>query len=153
MLRISKLADYGTVVMVSLAKQPEQVRNARDIASRSHLTVPTVSKLLKRLTAAGLLTSLRGVSGGYKLERPASDISVADIIYALEEHRGLTECSTHGSECSLQEVCHVQTNWRLISQAIESALDSVSLEDLAKPGLKAADFEYLKRLSTGVISG
>ncbi|GGI89474.1 SUF system Fe-S cluster assembly regulator [Legionella impletisoli] len=153
MLRISKLADYGTVVMVYLAKRVEQVSNARDIAAHTHLTVPTVSKLLKRLTAAGLLTSNRGVAGGYRLQRPASDISVAEIIYALEEHRGLTECSMEPNECSLQGVCHVQSNWRLISHAIESALESVSLEDLARPGLKSVNVDPIKRLSTGVISG
>ena len=74
MLRISKLADYGTVVMVYLAKRPEQLCNARDIALQTHLTVPTVSKLLKRLTAARLLISARGVAGGYRLQRPATEI-------------------------------------------------------------------------------
>lgn len=146
MLRISKLADYGTVVMVYLAKRSQQLCNARDIALHTHLTVPTVSKLLKRLTAAGLLTSVRGVAGGYRLQRPAAEISVTDIIYALDESRGLTECSLHPNECALQHVCHVQSNWQLISQAIESALNSVSLEALAKPAFSPADLEHIKRL-------
>ncbi len=153
MLRISKLADYGTVVMVYLAKRSPQLCNARDIALHTHLTVPTVSKLLKRLTAAGLLNSARGVAGGYRLQRAASDISVAEIIYALEEHRGLTECSLQPNECSLQGVCHIQGNWQLISQAIESALTSVSLEALAKPTLQAIDLGRIKQLATGVSRG
>ncbi|MCP0913125.1 MULTISPECIES: SUF system Fe-S cluster assembly regulator [Legionella] len=148
MLRISKLADYGTVVMVYLAKRPQQVCNARDIALHTHLTVPTVSKLLKRLTAAGLLSSVRGVAGGYRLQRPASAISVTEIIYALEESRGLTECSLEPNECSLQGVCHVQGNWRLISQAIESALSSVSLEALAKPALQMINLDRIKQLGS-----
>ncbi|KTD20698.1 SUF system Fe-S cluster assembly regulator [Legionella londiniensis] len=146
MLRISKLADYGTVVMVYLARRPQVLCNARDIAAHTHLSVPTVSKLLKRLTAAGLLSSARGVAGGYRLQRPASDISVAEIIYALEEFRGLTECSTHPNECSLQGVCHVQGNWRLISKAIEAALSNVSLEALAKPSLQMVNVEGIKQL-------
>ncbi len=153
MLRISKLADYGTVIMVYLAKRSHQLCNARDIALHTHLTVPTVSKLLKRLTAAGLLTSARGVAGGYRLQRTASDISVAEIIYALEEQRGLTECSLQPNECSLQSVCHIQGNWQLISQAIESALTSVSLETLAKPMLQAIDLDRIKQLATGVNRG
>lgn len=153
MLRISKLADYGTVVMVYLAKHPEQLLNARDIARHTHLTVPTVSKLLKRLTLAGLLSSARGVHGGYRLEREACDISVTDIIYALDEDRGLTECSSQSNECSLQGVCHIQDNWRLISQAIESALSSVSLQALAKPALAAIDLDRIKKLATGVTRG
>lgn len=153
MLRISKLADYGTVVMVYLAKRPTQLCNARDIALHTHLAMPTVSKLLKRLTTAGLLASVRGVNGGYRLQRAASDISVAQIIYALDESRGLTECSAYHNECSLQGVCHIQGNWQLISQAIESALDSVSLEVLAMPTLPALDLERIKNLATGVSRG
>jgi FeS assembly SUF system regulator len=153
MLRISKLADYGTVVMVYLAKREQALCNARDIALHTHLRVPTVSKLLKRLTAAGLLTSMRGVSGGYRLQRSATEISVAQIISALEEQLGLTECSLHPNACSLQDVCHIQGNWRLISQAIETALDSVSLEMLAKPSLKAVDLERIRLLASGVNHG
>lgn len=139
MLRISKLADYGTVVMVYLAKNAHSLSSTRDIALHTHLNIPTVSKLLKRLTNAGLLTSVRGVSGGYRLQRVAAKISAADIIYALEEQRGLTECSMDAGDCALQGVCHVQENWRLLSQAMETALNSVSLEVLAKPTLSASD--------------
>ncbi len=153
MLRISKLADYGTVVMVYLAKHAELLCNARDIASQTHLTVPTVSKILKQLTGAGLLTSVRGVAGGYRLRVPAANISVAQIIYALEEHRGFTECSMQPNDCSLQGVCTVQGNWRLISQAIETALESVSLDALAKPTLLAVDVERIRQLASGVHRG
>lgn len=153
MLRISKLADYGTVVMVYLAKHANEICNARDIATHTHLALPTVSKLLKRLTAAGLLTSIRGVTGGYRLKRSASLISVSEIIHALEDNRGLTECSSEHNQCSLQHVCHIQSNWRAISTAIESALESVSLEALAKPYLTAVDMGRLKTLATGVYSG
>lgn len=153
MLRISKLADYGTVMMVYLAKRSPDLCNARDIALHTHIAVPTVSKLLKRLTAAGLLTSVRGVSGGYRLKRAVSEISVAHIIFALEDQLGLTECSLQPNECSLQGVCHIQGNWRLISQAIETALDSVSLEALAKPRLQATDIDRIRQLASGVNHG
>jgi FeS assembly SUF system regulator len=153
MLRISKLADYGTVVMVHLAKQTQQLCNARDIALQTHLTVPTVSKILKRLTGAGLLVSVRGVSGGYRLQRPAADISVSEIIFALEEHKGFTECSLHPNDCFLEGVCAIKGNWRLISHAIETALDSVSLEALAKPTLPTRDVERVRQLASGVNRG
>ncbi len=153
MLRISKLADYGTVVMVYLAKHADELCNARDIALHTHLAVPTVSKILKRLTGAGLLTSVRGVAGGYRLQRSANDISVSQIIYALEEHRGFTECSLQPNDCSLQGVCTIQGNWRLISHAIETALDSVSLDALAKPTLHARDVERVRQLASGVSRG
>lgn len=150
MLRISKLADYGTVAMVYLAKCERELSNARDIALHTHLSLPTISKILKRLTAAGLLVSVRGVTGGYRLQRLASEISVASIIYALEDERGLTECSADESVCALQGVCHVQGNWRLISQAIESALQSVSLEALARPTMHSSDVRALGQVAMGV---
>lgn len=153
MLRLSKLADYATVVMVYLARHSETLCNARDIALHTHLTVPTVSKLLKRLTAAGLLISVRGVSGGYRLQRSSAEISVAQIIYALEERLGLTECSLQPNECVLQGVCTIQGNWRLISQAIETALDRVNLEVLAKPSLLAMDINPIQPLVSGVSHG
>ncbi len=153
MLRVSKLADYGTVVMVYLAKHPNTLSTARDIALHTHLAIPTVSKILKRLTSAGLLTSVRGVAGGYRLQRTATEISVAQIIFALEEHRGFTECSLEPNDCSLQGVCAIQGNWRLISQAIETALDSVSLEALAKPVLHRKDIERVRQLASGVSRG
>lgn len=153
MLRISKLADYGTVVMVYLSRHSQRLCNARDIALHTHIAMPTVSKLLKRLTTAGLLSSVRGVNGGYRLQRDANNISVAQIIYAVDEYRGLTECSAQPNMCSLQGVCHIQGNWRLISQSIESALDSVSLEALARPILLDATRERIKNLATGVRLG
>ena len=153
MLRISKLADYGSIVMVYLAKHEHELCNARDIALQTHLAVPTVSKILKRLAGAGLLTSVRGVAGGYRLQRPATAISVAQIIFAFEEHRGFTECSLQPNECSLQGVCTVQGNWRLISHAIETALDSVSLEALARPTMQAGEITRVRQSASGVNRG
>ena len=141
MLRISKLADYGTVVMVYLVRHADQLCNARDIALHTHLAMPTVSKLLKRLTTAGLLSSVRGVHGG---------ISVAEIIHAVDEYRGLTECSVQPNTCSLQGVCHIQGNWRLISQSIEAALENVSLDALAQPTLPESYRIRIKESVTGV---
>ncbi len=138
MLRISKLADYGTVVMVYLALHSEQLLNAKDIAAHTHLAVPTVTKLLKLLANAGLLQSQRGAKGGYNLARTAEQISIADIIQAVEGPTGLTECSEHHGGCTLESVCHVRGNWQLISRAITTALESVSLADLAKPSFVAA---------------
>lgn len=153
MLRISKLADYGTVLMVYLAKHPDVLCNARDLAQHTHLPLATVSKLLKQLTAAGLLISARGAAGGYRLQRLAANISVAEIIYTLEAHRGLTECSVHASDCVLQGICHIEGNWRLISQAIEAALQSVSLEALARPSLHKIDVDRIQNVATGVHRG
>ena len=150
MLRMNKLADYGTVVMVFLAQHAGKLASARDIAADTQLGLPTVSKVLKRLTAAGLLISVRGSLGGYRLKHAAADISVADILYALDEPRGLTECSFTPDACALHHVCHVQDNWRLISQSIEAALESVNLEALAKPMIPPENLNKMKQVMMGV---
>ncbi len=152
MLRISKLADYGTVVMVYLAKNQHLLLNARAISEATKLSVPTVSKILKQLATAGLLRSERGVAGGYQLIQDANEISIADIIYAVEEQRGFTSCSVAQGDCAIEPFCAIQGNWRLISRAIESALEGVTLAQLAKPGLKAINVDGIRQFVSGEYS-
>lgn len=135
MLRISKLADYGTVVMVDIAHHAPAIRNAKEIAESVHLAHPTVSKCLKLLTTAGLLISQMGAKGGYALARDPARISVAEIIRAVEGTEGLTECTYHAGLCDLESVCSIRHNWRVLSQAIYGALEKVSLMDLMQPQL------------------
>lgn len=149
MLRISKLADYATVVMVYLARNNQKQCNAKEIAFYTHLSIPTVSKLLKLLTKAQLLQSTRGPAGGYSLKRDAESISVAQVIFAVEQRAGLTECSISHSQCLIQAVCDIKGNWRLINNAIESALDSVSLAALSKQELRQADIDNITRVACG----
>jgi FeS assembly SUF system regulator len=130
MLRVSKLTDYATVVMTCLATARAEVISAQQLADAARLEVPTVSKLLKQLAHAGLVTSRRGVNGGYSLARPADDISVADIVTAMEGPIGMTECSAHAGACGHEPHCGVRVNWQRISQAIRSALQGVSLADM-----------------------
>jgi FeS assembly SUF system regulator len=130
MLRVSKLADYATVVMTCLAAAGAEVVSAQQLAEQARLEVPTVSKLLKLLAHAGLVESRRGVNGGYFLARPARDISVADIVIALEGPIGMTECSAHAGVCNHESHCSVRVNWQRINLAIRAALESVSLADM-----------------------
>jgi FeS assembly SUF system regulator len=136
MLRVSKLADYATVVMTCLAAAGAEVVSAQQLAEQAHLEVPTVSKLLKLLAHAGLVESRRGVNGGYFLARPASEISVADIVIALEGPIGMTECSVHSGLCNHESHCGVRVNWQRINRAIRDALESVSLADMVTPSPK-----------------
>lgn len=132
MLRISKLTDYGTVVLVQLAANAGHVCSATDVASATEIALPTVSKLLKSLARAGLVNSTRGASGGYKLARDPADISAADVIDALEGPVSITECSSSDSHCNFEHVCNVGGAWQRINVAIRHALDGVSLVDLTR---------------------
>lgn len=140
MLRLSKLADYSTVIMVYMAQNPEVLCNTKELAIKTHLQRPTVSKLLKLLSNSGLLTSVRGTKGGYRLAKPADKISVTEIIDAVEGHRGLTECSYLKGECFLETVCHIKHNWNLINHAVATALSTISLAHLSQPKLEEVHF-------------
>ncbi len=132
MLRISKLADYGTVIMVYLATADNLV-SVTDIALATRLGKATVSKLVKRLVHAILLISERGAKGGYRLALPSKDISIADIINAIEQRTGLTECADDHSQCALQASCQISRHWQLIDKAIDGVLSYINLSSLVKP--------------------
>ncbi|HVJ61252.1 MAG TPA: SUF system Fe-S cluster assembly regulator [Tahibacter sp.] len=133
MLRVSKLTDYATVVMTVLADAAGDVLSAQALAERARLELPTVSKLLKLLGHAGLVESFRGVNGGYRIARAPETISVAEIVIAMEGPIGMTECSVHAGLCDHERHCGVRGNWQRINQAIEHALQSVTLADMLKP--------------------
>lgn len=138
MLRVSKLTDYATVVMTVLAAMSDSQRrdsvvSAQDLAARAHLELPTVSKLLKQLAHAGLVDSFRGVNGGYRLARAPREISIAEIVIAMEGPIGMTQCSAQAGLCEHETHCGVRVNWRRINQAIAGALESVTLDDMIRP--------------------
>jgi FeS assembly SUF system regulator len=131
MLRISKLTDYGTVVLACLAASPGRRLTATEVAERTRLGLPTVSKLLKSFHRAGLLTSARGARGGYLLARPATDISASAIIDAIEGPVAITECSGEHSNCAREVSCSTGSAWQRINGAIRRSLDEISLAQLS----------------------
>lgn len=133
MLRLSKLTDYGTVVLADMAAHPKPVHTANESAAHTHLSLPTVSKLLKLFAKSGLVHSYRGAHGGYRLAYEPDDINAAQIIDAVEGPVGITECSVGDGLCSLESVCAIGQNWQRISQGIREALRTVSLAELSAP--------------------
>lgn len=133
MIRLSKLTDYGILLMTLVARDSERPRAARDLAEEANLPLPTVSKILKILLAQELLVSHRGVKGGYNLARPAQEITATNIIEAMEGPIGLTECSSLTPNCDLLTFCPMRSNWAVISEAMREALQRVTLADLVAP--------------------
>jgi FeS assembly SUF system regulator len=110
------------------------LRTARDLAVESRLPLSTVSKLLKQLLQSGLLTSHRGIKGGYILAREPREISVVEIISAIEGPMALTECSTDVTGlCNLESFCPIKSNQQIINQAVRGVLDKIMLSDLVTP--------------------
>jgi len=147
MIRVTKLADYGILLMTWLAwrkarpvrarglpVRATERRSAADLAKETGLPAPTVSKLLRLLSRADLLDAQRGAQGGYELVRDPAGISVADIIAAIEGPIALMDClSDTTPDCDVMSLCPTRTNWDRINQAIRAALASISLEEMARP--------------------
>ena len=132
MLRVSRLTDYAAAVMTCLAEHEDDVVSAVQIAEATRLELPTVSKLLKSLGRAALVESFRGVNGGYRLARAAADISLAEIVVALEGPIAVTECSLGKGQCAREAGCGVRGSWQQISTILDAALRAVSLADMRR---------------------
>lgn len=134
MIRMTKQADYGIVLMTRMAGEPARKFNATELANGLQLPLPTVSKILKILGRADLLESHRGVKGGYCLARETEEITVADIISALDGPIAITECIDDSpGECSQESICAVRGNWQRINQAIRHALENITLAEMTHP--------------------
>jgi FeS assembly SUF system regulator len=145
MLRISRLTDYATVLLATLASEPARVQTATALAEQTHIAAPTVSKLLKQLQRAGLVTSTRGLHGGYQLSRPAAQISAAAILDALEGPMALTDCAAGHGNCEIEESCRVSRVWQRLNLAMRRALYDVSLAQLAGLDTTPARLPSLER--------
>jgi FeS assembly SUF system regulator len=132
MLRVTRLADYAIVMLTHFATHRQSILNARDIAKVVKLPLPVVSKVLKLLSKAGLLASQRGTKGGYGLARPPEEITIAAVIRALEGPIAMTECTGMNRDCNLESECPVRANWHSINQAIQSALEKITLDEMTQ---------------------
>jgi len=130
MLRISKLTDYATVLLASLSDAGGGLTSASELADRTGIGLPTVSKLLKELQRAGLVRSTRGARGGYQLARPADEITAAQIIDAVEGPVALTECASDHGSCDIEASCRVGHSWQQVSMAIRHSLQELRLTTL-----------------------
>jgi FeS assembly SUF system regulator len=129
MLKLSKLADYSTVIMAHLAASGS-IQSAKHISTETSIPYPTVTKLLKILHKAGFLESFNGAMGGYGLGVDSSKISLLDIINAVEGELALTECSQYSNTCSITANCCISHKWQVVNNSIRNALAGVSLGEL-----------------------
>lgn len=134
MIRITKEADYGIMLLAHMADRPlGEVHTAREIAEWSGLPQPMVSKILQGLGREKLVRSHRGVSGGYSLDRPAEETSVADVIRAIEGPIRMVQCELDPGACEHESGCPTRINWNRISRTVESALEQVPISELVTP--------------------
>jgi FeS assembly SUF system regulator len=157
MVRLGKLTDYGLVLMTCMARaEGSPMRTARDLARESKLPLSTVSKLLKELLQSGLLVSHRGIKGGYLLAREPHEISVVQMIAAIEGPMAFTECSSEITGlCNLEPCCPIKSNQQIINQAVRGVLEKITLSDLLHPmhltSIKDARGRVVSTISSGGI--
>ena len=148
MIKLNRMTDYAVVVMAQMAMRPDADMTAAQIARDTGMPLPSVAKLMTALARGGLAESHRGVAGGYRLARPAEEISVAEIITALEGPIALTACVDGALEiCDVESLCPMRGNWDKVNRAIRQALQEVTLADMkpepmapwAPPGAASAE--------------
>jgi FeS assembly SUF system regulator len=133
-MRLTHLADYAVVIMTAAARREAGARlSASELAQETGVPLPTTQKLMGRLAAEGLLTSVRGASGGFALARPADEISLVDIVEAVEGPIAMTMCADGvNHDCVLDAHCRVKPHMGVVGNAIRGALGAVSLTELAR---------------------
>ena len=133
MIKLSRLADYAVTLLAQMARAPEPtVLTAKSLSKTTGLPFPTVTKLLKKLARAGLLTSIRGATGGYSLEKSSQTISVADVITAIDGPPALTKCIDPNQEpCSRETTCLAKPSWELVNAKFLDTLNALTIAEIA----------------------
>lgn len=131
MLRITKEADYGIVLLAIMAEhEPGEIHTAREVAERSGLPLPMVSKIMRCLARCNVLTSHRGVTGGYSLDRSADETTVAEVIRAIDGPISMVQCGVEPGACEQEPVCPTRINWARISREVERALERILISEM-----------------------
>jgi len=145
MLKISKLTDYATAIVLFLQKD-NSLHSSEYIAQRVGLEIPTVSKVLKLLTKAQILSSIRGANGGYKLAKDIAEVSLYDVIAAIEGDTAITECTKIDSLCAQEKGCDTRSGWEKVNNDIKNILLNMTIKRMAElNGVSQPDIKIMVR--------
>ena len=146
MIKVSRMADYAVLLVCKMSKNEDKFYSANELSLNTSLKTTTINKILTKLTKANITSSIRGVTGGYKLAMGADDISVGNIIDIIDGRVALTVCVEKGenNNCELESVCTSRSNWQVINNAVCNALNSISIEEMANPFKIKNNYKYKK---------
>ena len=131
-MQITRSGEYGLRGLVFLAKQPpEKMTLVSEVSREQHIPETFLAKIFQRLSKAGVLWSVRGANGGFKLKKPAYEITMREIIEALEGPIALNRCLLKKGECEVEEICPLHPVWEEVQQRFLEILDRTTMEDLA----------------------
>lgn len=133
MLRITKMTDYAVLILSNLATHGENFLTAKEIASETHISLPTTQKILKKLSRKKLVISKQGASGGYALYDNTKNLSIALLLGVLDGELSITQCSSDDDKCQVEDFCNIGNAWQMINQRVLWALNDITLIDLIHP--------------------
>ena len=133
MLRITKMTDYAVLILANLALHDNKLLTAKEIASETHISLPTTQKILKKLNRKNLVISKQGASGGYSLDPETKKLSVATLLEKLDGDLSITQCSSNDDQCEVEDFCNIGNAWQMINQRVQWALNDITLGDLIHP--------------------
>lgn len=140
-MRITRETDYAIIVLTELAERDKKL-SASALADKCDLNLSLVSKVLKLLVKADLLTSTRGVYGGYQLQKDPEDVTLLDVIVAIEGPVAVNACNDTDNPCDKLADCTLAPHWRVINQKIYSSFAKVTLKSLLEaPGKLKHQFD------------
>ena len=144
MIKVSRMADYAVLLVCKMSKNQDKFFSANELSLNTSLKTTTINKILTKLTRADITSSVRGVTGGYKLAIRAEDISVGNIIEIIDGRVALTVCVENGenNNCELVSMCPSQSNWQIINNAVCNALNAISIEEMANPSKIKNNYKY-----------
>lgn len=132
MIKLGKMTDYAVVILSEIARAgQDNVVKVSSLVETTSLSKATIAKLTKILVKGGILNSSRGMLGGYILSKKPDDITMKDVITAVEGPVALTSCLDHKStSCLIQNVCQVRGNWEKVNNEIIESLQRVTIADM-----------------------
>ena len=133
MLRITKMTDYAVLILANLALHDNKLLTAKEIASETHISLPTTQKILKKLNRKNLVISKQGASGGYSLDPETKKLSLATLLEKLDGDLSITQCSSNHDQCEVEDFCNIGNAWQMINQRVQWALNDITLGDLIHP--------------------
>ncbi|WP_417470199.1 Rrf2 family transcriptional regulator [Maricaulis sp.] len=137
-MRLTSFTDFGLRALMRMASEPDRAYSTAELADEFSLSRHHLTKIMATLAQAGIVTTRRGGGGGARLARPASEISLGDIIRVLENDQALVNCfATDGGDCSITPHCRLKSRLREAETAFLAELDRSALTDIALPPLAA----------------
>lgn len=149
MFKVSKMADYAVIILSMMGDEdPSIMLSSAFITEKTKLPEPTVAKLMKLLNKGGVVESVRGAHGGYRLARPVSQITITQVIEAIDGDLAITACVDGGlGECSFSQYCTHRGLWDGVNNAIRGALDGITLADMAPCAAAGVNKAKIKEVS------